>query len=494
MSGQGAPPAPAAAFGANQISCQGGTHGAVSRVSNGTRHGGSSNSIEDILGIEGQDVRFIKQKRLARSPYGETWLVTDTTAPRTVTGQPQHFVAKLMDTGQLSENDLTHILSEIHCMSLLDHANIVRYVVDYRCDDNLMVVLEHVDCGDLDRQVKIRCARGLDFFSEVEAMTVFLQICMAVDHMHSRRMLHRDIKTSNIFLTKVGMIKLGDFGHSQKYAATVSDLVAETFCGTPSYLAPELWRRKRYSKKADIWAMGIVLYELMSLRKPFEAPDLPEMMSRVVSGEPIPPPPHFGDDMQYLVGWMMKKDPTERPTTRKVLSYPYVIPALKRLAVVVRRNKNADQATKQCVQEHVQLIVSAGDADGEGDPRQGSMTEVSHDRMEGMICKATGSACAKWESYWLTVTSEEILICDNSRDMFPVARYRTADMVSVFPMGQRNAGDRQLHAWSLCLDCAPHALWFGCDSFAESSRWLDFLGSQLESQSPRCTGQSRDSG
>ena len=69
---------------------------------------------------------------------------------------------------------------------------------------------------------------------------MFLQLCMALDHIHAKKMLHRDIKGANIFLTSTGVIKLGDFGFSHEYEETVSNAVAGTFCGTPYYLAPEV--------------------------------------------------------------------------------------------------------------------------------------------------------------------------------------------------------------------------------------------------------------
>ena len=92
-------------------------------------------------------------------------------------------------------------------------------------------------------------------------------MCLAIKHIHDRKILHRDIKSHNFFLTKKGMVKLGDFGIARVLSNTRSK--AKTVVGSPSYLSPEIISNEAYSFKSDIWSLGIVLHEMAALEAPF---------------------------------------------------------------------------------------------------------------------------------------------------------------------------------------------------------------------------------
>jgi NIMA (never in mitosis gene a)-related kinase len=100
-------------------------------------------------------------------------------------------------------------------------------------------------------------------------MNWFVQLCFAVKYIHDRKILHRDLKLSNIFLSSNGDIKLGDFGIAK--VLDQSDEFAKTVVGTPYYLSPEICLRRPYNNKSDIWSLGCILYEMMYLKHAFEA-------------------------------------------------------------------------------------------------------------------------------------------------------------------------------------------------------------------------------
>ena len=102
---------------------------------------------------------------------------------------------------------------------------------------------------------------------------------MAVMAIHNKNILHRDIKTENIFITQKGICKLGDFGISRRLHS--SDAKAITSCGTPYFMPPEVCLGKPYDGKADVWAIGVVLYELITLEKPFQGTGLIEVLSKI---------------------------------------------------------------------------------------------------------------------------------------------------------------------------------------------------------------------
>ena len=98
-------------------------------------------------------------------------------------------------------------------------------------------------------------------------MNLFTQICLAIKHIHDRKILHRDLKSQNVFLTKQGIVKLGDFGIAKVLQSTVDH--AKTIVGTPYYLSPEIIENKPYNFKSDIWSLGVLLYEMCALKPPF---------------------------------------------------------------------------------------------------------------------------------------------------------------------------------------------------------------------------------
>lgn len=101
-------------------------------------------------------------------------------------------------------------------------------------------------------------------------------------HVHDRKILHRDIKGQNIFLTKNNTIKLGDFGIARVLNKTQDK--ARTVVGTPYYLSPEIIENKPYSFKSDVWSMGVLLYEMCALTPPFNANSLQFLALKIVKG------------------------------------------------------------------------------------------------------------------------------------------------------------------------------------------------------------------
>lgn len=120
--------------------------------------------------------------------------------------------------------------------------------------------------GDLAFHIKKKQQKN-EKFTEEEVFQWFIQICMALQYVHSRKVIHRDIKTQNVFLTGSSTIKVGDFGISKVLESTTQ--VAMTVVGTPYYMAPESCQSEPYTSKSDVWALGVILFELCALKQPF---------------------------------------------------------------------------------------------------------------------------------------------------------------------------------------------------------------------------------
>ncbi|XP_075840635.1 serine/threonine-protein kinase Nek5 isoform X3 [Microtus pennsylvanicus] len=180
--------------------------------------------------------------------------------------------------------------------------------------------MEYCDGGDL--MQRIQRQRGV-LFSEDQILCWFVQISLGLKHIHDRKILHRDIKSQNIFLSKNGMVaKLGDFGTAR--ALNNSMELAQTCAGTPYYLSPEICQNRPYNNKTDIWSLGCVLYELCTLKHPFESNNLHHLVLKICQGRVTPISPHFSPDLQSLIPQLFKVCPQDRPSINSLLKRPFL--------------------------------------------------------------------------------------------------------------------------------------------------------------------------
>jgi serine/threonine protein kinase len=220
----------------------------------------------------------------------------------------------------------------------------------------MLIIMEYANAGDLNMQIKSRAADNNRYFEEHEIGYTFVQLAMALDHIHRRKMLHRDIKGANVLLMRSGLVKLGDFGFSHKYEESVSEAVAETFCGTPYYLAPELWQRQKYSKKADVWSLGILLYEMMALKRPFIGQGMRALMDSVMQGNIPPLPDKYGEGLKNIVAAMLVPDANKRPNTVQLFNMPAMKKLLADFEFSVNNSPLISAEDKQQIAENIKEI------------------------------------------------------------------------------------------------------------------------------------------
>ncbi|TDG95839.1 hypothetical protein EPR50_G00244730, partial [Perca flavescens] len=184
----------------------------------------------------------------------------------------------------------------------MNHPNIASFITSFHERSSLYIVMEYCDGGDLMK--KINMQRGV-FFTEEQVVDWFVQICLGLKHIHDRKVLHRDIKAQNIFLTNGGMkAKLGDFGIARMLNNTME--LARTCVGTPYYLSPEICESRPYNNKTDIWSLGCVLYEICTLRHPFEGSSLRQLVSKICRGRYSPAPSRYSYELRLLVTQLFK--------------------------------------------------------------------------------------------------------------------------------------------------------------------------------------------
>ena len=197
--------------------------------------------------------------------------------------------------------NIKSIENEIKILSQLDSPFIVKLYevfslnlneeVYHNKDDNnddgeiMCLILELCENGDLNDKIKEKKQKN-EIFSEKEILHYFYEILQGLYYLHKNRVLHRDLKTLNIFLTKNNHIKIGDFGVSKKLVN--NNLYAYTFVGTPYYLSPEICQNKPYDEKSDVWSLGVLIYELITLNKPFDSQSQMGLFMKILKGKPAP--------------------------------------------------------------------------------------------------------------------------------------------------------------------------------------------------------------
>lgn len=181
--------------------------------------------------------------------------------------------------------------------------------------------MDFADGGDLYAKIAQRKKLG-KLFPEEQIVTWFLQMALALKHIHTRRILHRDLKTQNIFLTSKNEVKIGDFGIARILQHTY-DLV-KTAIGTPYYLSPEICQEKPYNQKSDIWSLGCILYEMLTLRHAFDASSMKGLVLKILRGVYPPISSVYSEDIRNLVAELLTKDPSKRPSVRQILDKPFL--------------------------------------------------------------------------------------------------------------------------------------------------------------------------
>ncbi|NXT52466.1 NEK3 kinase, partial [Pluvianellus socialis] len=215
----------------------------------------------------------------------------------------------------MSSSDVENSRKEAIILAKMKHPNIVAYKESFEADGHLYIVMEYCDDGDLMQKIK---QQGGTLFPEDTILRWFVQMCLGVKHIHDKRVLHRDIKSKNVFLTQSGKVKLGDFGSARLLAHPAS--YACTYVGTPYYVPPEIWESMPYNNKSDIWSLGCILYELCTLRHPFQAKSWKHLILKICKGSYNPLPSHYSYELHYLIKQMFKRNPKDRPSASTILA------------------------------------------------------------------------------------------------------------------------------------------------------------------------------
>jgi polo-like kinase 1 len=229
------------------------------------------------------------------------------------------FAAKVVaKSGLVKSRAKQKLISEIKIHKALHHPQIVAFEHYFEDTENVYILLEMCQNQTLNELLKRRKR-----LTEIEVQCYVVQLIKALKYLHSHRVIHRDLKLGNLFLTEKMELKVGDFG-----LATKLDFEGErkrTVCGTPNYIAPEILDGKTgHSYEVDIWSLGVIIYTLIIGKPPFETRDVKTTYKRIkMNAYTFPENAIISEAAKNLIGQILVLDPSKRPTLDQILTHDF---------------------------------------------------------------------------------------------------------------------------------------------------------------------------
>jgi NIMA (never in mitosis gene a)-related kinase len=252
----------------------------------------------------------------------------------------QIYALKKVKLLNLSEKEKENSLNEVRILASVKSNFVVSYKEAFfdEKDNTLCIVMEFADRGDLYQKI-VQHKKSAQFFEESDIWQIFIQLVKGLKALHDLKILHRDMKSANVFLFSNGSAKLGDLNVSK----VARRGLGYTQTGTPYYASPEVWKDKPYDNKSDVWSLGCVLYEMITLRPPFRAQDMEGLFKKVCKGQYSRIPDRFSDDLFTIVQFLLQVNPATRPSCEQILNHPVVTKRIEYFKSFAGENESEDK-------------------------------------------------------------------------------------------------------------------------------------------------------
>ena len=290
---------------------------------------------------------FIFDRQLGKGSFGSVNIVIRKE-------DNQKYAMKRVNINNLTEKEKLCSLNEIRLLSSLNHPNIIGYKEAFfdTKTKTLNIVMEYAECGDLQNKIKKNIKAHLHF-TENTIWDWIIQILEGLKYLHDNKIMHRDLKCANIFISKNGILKLGDLNVS----ILAKKGMAQTRTGTPYYCSPEIWKDLPYNYKSDVWSMGCIIYELCMLKPPFRGTSLKELFLNVIRGHYPPVIKYYSDDLRKIIDRMLVVDPKKRATVDELLTCDILKNKISkaRKNIITDEVKNGNKSKKANFMETIKL-------------------------------------------------------------------------------------------------------------------------------------------
>lgn len=276
---------------------------------------------------------YVLLHSIGQGSYGKVYLAQEKNCPPT----SKKLVVKEIDLRNASNKDRQAAHQEAFLLSKIKHPNVISYRDSFEKGKHrfLYIVMVFAEGGDMFTRIKnqrnikpkLPCKSRFAYLQERQIVEWCVQMAMGLQYLHSKRILHRDLKTQNIFLTKSNLVKIGDLGIATVLDTNANDetLPACTVIGTPYYMSPEIFSGKSYNEKSDMWAFGCCMYEMLTLRHAFSAKDIDSLVYQIMKKDPPTFPANtYNPLLENLARRMLQRDPMKRYTANSFLKHPFI--------------------------------------------------------------------------------------------------------------------------------------------------------------------------
>ena len=232
------------------------------------------------------------------------------------------YALKKVKLQKLKDKEKQNALNEVRILASIKSPFVISYKEAFieESDKSLCIVMEYANHGDLYQKIsQFKKMRYL--MEESDIWRIFIQMVKGLKALHDLKILHRDLKSANIFLFNDGTAKIGDCNVSK----VVYKGLGYTQTGTPYYASPEVWNDSPYDNKSDIWSLGVVTYEMLTLHPPFRAENMDALYKKVTKGQYPKINSKYSDDICDIIKLLLKVNPNERPTCDQILKNKMVM-------------------------------------------------------------------------------------------------------------------------------------------------------------------------
>ena len=205
--------------------------------------------------------------------------------------------------------------NEINILSNLDHPNLIKFFYSYSNEEGIYIIMEFCEFGDLFSLLQSVKKKKV-YVNEDIIWNVAIQTLLGIEYLHSKQIIHRDIKLLNLFMTKDKKIKIGDMGMS-KHVEEGEMIMSRV--GTPLYIAPELVKKEKYDYKIDIWSFGCSIYHLAKTSPPFNDENLVKLGNSIINEQPAHLPSCYSNKLYEFILQLMTKNKNKRPSAKEAL-------------------------------------------------------------------------------------------------------------------------------------------------------------------------------